>query len=110
MNLNDNATHEWPNLLKKNRYLFIKYRGQNDCKECEKINSLLEIISRETKYNQIKFVRMQPENNPVAERHIKKNKAFVAAFKDGLLVECAVVSSEQEIRKILDNLQKHQFK
>ena len=92
------------NLIYKEKFVTVKYYSE-DCEKCKVLTDVFKKYSEDKKYSEILFMRMNSEENPVAKRLISEQKLpFMSSFKDGLLIESTTVSSEKEIKKVLDNL------
>lgn len=92
-------------LLQEYRYVMIKYHTTKDCAVCRELLPVFERLSQQTEYEEIAFVRMDSQNNPVALKFVNERKLpFVAIFQNGLLIECKSVTSEQDLLNLLDQL------
>jgi hypothetical protein len=78
---------------------------------CGEINELFQRLDKHEDYKNVKFLWADSRTNPVAEQFIEKIQApFMAAFKEGFLVECKAVSTESELNKMIERLFTFKFK
>lgn len=92
-------------IFANNRFVIIKYHTDNDCPACIMMLPIFTAVSMEEQYKGIKFIRLSSDNNKVAEALINNRKVpFIAVYRDGLLVECDTVNSEEELRDMLSVL------
>ncbi|MGZ3904303.1 MAG: hypothetical protein ACXVC6_11445 [Bacteroidia bacterium] len=102
---------DWANLFLENQFIVVNYQPQIDCPGCGEINKLFQKLSGEEEFKKVKFLWVDSRNNPVAEQFIKKRQIpFIAAFKEGFLVECDNISDEQSLRNMLNRLFSFKFK
>ena len=102
---------EWPELFLENEFIVVNYQPQIDCPGCKEINDLFQELSGEDEFKKVKFLWVDSRNNPVAEQFIKKKQIpFIAAFKEGFLVECDNISDEKGLRDMLKRLFAFKFK
>lgn len=94
---------DWQKVFLENEYIIVNYQPFSDCKKCDEINELFQRLDED--YKNVRFLWVDSRSNPMAEQFIKKTQApFMAAFKEGFLVECRVVSTESELNKMIDRL------
>lgn len=85
------------------QYVIVMFKTDEDCPVCEKIGPSFEKLSKE--YKNITFVSMKAEDNPVAKKLIiSEKKPFIGIYKEGLLVECGLVSSVDALTSMLNRL------
>ncbi len=85
------------------QYVIVKFDTEDDCAVCEEIAPVFERLSDD--YKNITFVRMNADDNPVAKKLIiKEKKPFIGIYKEGLLVECGLVSTENALSIMLNKL------
>lgn len=102
---------DWPGLFLKHQYIIVNYQPELQCKGCKEMNDLFQELSNQDEFKNIEFLWVDSRNNPIAEQFIKKRQMpFIAAFKEGFLVECNNVSDEKELRLMLDRLFNFKFK
>jgi thiol-disulfide isomerase/thioredoxin len=89
-------------------YVIVKFHTKDYCPACEKLLKVFERLS--DNYRNITFVLMNSDDNPTARLLIKKNKKpFFSIYKKGLLVECGVLSTEEELTAMLNRLPNVKF-
>ena len=85
------------------QYVIVKFDTDENCPACEQLIPVFERLSEE--YKNITFVSMNAEDNPVAKKLIiGEKKPFIGIYKEGLLVECGLVSSEDALTTMLNRL------
>lgn len=102
---------DWKNLFLENEFIIVNYQPQKDCPGCKEMNTLFQELSDKKEFGEVKFLWVDSRNNPVAEQFIKKKQQpFIAAFKQGFLVECDNISEEKDLRSMLKRLFSFKFK
>ncbi|MES2568093.1 MAG: hypothetical protein V4565_14555 [Bacteroidota bacterium] len=102
---------DWANVFLHNEYIVVNYQPSSDCEGCKEINELFQRLDKFEEYRTVKFLWVDSRNNPIAEQFIKKTqKPFMAAFKDGFLVECNVVSTDADLKRMILRLFSFKFK
>lgn len=92
-------------ILQRHPNVVIKYHSEIACPVCVTLLPVYIRLSQKAEYSEITFVRMDADENPVAQKLIKDNKLpFLAVYKGGLLVECGTVKSGKEIEDMINNL------
>jgi thiol-disulfide isomerase/thioredoxin len=87
-----------------NPMVIVKY-VKKDCEHCKRIAPHFEKFSNDPKYDRIRFLIADSIQNPVAFREVgERDMPFVSMYKEGLLIECASVKTETEVRALLDKL------
>lgn len=93
-------------LIFEHECVIVKYHSLN-CPICERLVPVYENLSESEEYEGIIFVRMNANENPVAQLFVKEQTMpFTSVYKDGFLVECRTVQTERELKNILDKLKK----
>lgn len=91
-------------LTQENSLIIVKYHTAK-CPICERLVPVYKNLSEAKEYNEIKFVRMNADENPVAKLFVKdQSMPFVATYKNGLLIECRTVQTEDELKYMLNKL------
>jgi hypothetical protein len=102
---------DWRNLFLENQFIVVNYQPELGCPGCAEMNELFQEFPNQEEYKHIKFLWVDSRNNPIAEQFIRKTQTpFIAAFKEGFLVECNNISNEEELRDMLDRLMSFKFK
>ena len=101
----------WPQVFLENEFIVVNYQPEINCPGCKEINELFQKLSGDKEFEKVKFLWVDSRNNPIAEQFIKKRQTpFIAAFKEGFLVECNNVSDEEGLRQMLERLFNFKFK
>lgn len=75
------------------------------CQVCKQLAPSFVNFSSNSAYDDITFVRMSASENPVSSKEVRlTGTPFFATYRKGTLQECGVVSTEEEIEKLLDSL------
>ncbi|MFD3001302.1 thioredoxin family protein [Pontibacter toksunensis] len=75
------------------------------CQVCKQLAPSFADFSSNPTYSDITFVRMSASENPVSSKEVRlTGTPFFATYRKGTLQECGVVSTEEEIKRLLDNL------
>lgn len=75
------------------------------CLVCKQLAPSYSKFSSEPAYSDITFVRMNASENPVSSQEVRlTGTPFFANYRKGILKECGVVATEEEIKVLLDNL------
>jgi thioredoxin 1 len=102
---------DWKELFLENQFIVINYQPQLDCKGCKEMNDLFQELSVHDDFRHVRFLWVDSRNNPVAEQFIAKRQTpFIAAFKEGFLVECDSIYDEEGLRAMLKRLFSFKFK
>ncbi|WP_299826313.1 thioredoxin family protein [uncultured Pontibacter sp.] len=84
--------------------VIVKFIDES-CPVCEQLAPTFEKLANDTTYSDITFVRMHANQNPVSSQEVKlKGTPFFATYLNGTLQECGLLSSEMEIRQMLQKL------
>jgi len=85
-------------------YVSVKYHNEA-FPICQELFPKYKAISEEKKYEKIKFIVVNADENPIAQKLIEKDVySFMAIYKKGLLIESRTISSGKDIRELLDKL------
>ncbi|MGZ5242285.1 MAG: thioredoxin family protein [Bacteroidia bacterium] len=103
MSVIESSNDDLRNFVYDKQYVIVNFHTEQDCTVCLELLPVFERLSEE--YKNITFVRMNADDNPIAKKLInKEKKPFIGIYKEGLLVECSLVSSENEISTMLNKL------
>ncbi|MES2568091.1 MAG: hypothetical protein V4565_14545 [Bacteroidota bacterium] len=101
---------DWEKVFLENKFIIVNYQPASDCIGCAEINELFQRLDKQDNHKGIRFLWVDSRTNPIAEQFIKKMQApFMATFKEGFLVECKVVKTEQELNEMIARLFKFQL-
>lgn len=90
------ATHE---------RVILKYFSETCGDPCFKLLPMYEKLSRNEKYSNIAFYRINANFNPVALKLILARKQpLMAIYYKGILVDCKTIDSEAEIMGLIEKL------
>lgn len=96
---------DWAKLFLDNEYIIVNYQAHTECPGCKEMTDLFQTLSEHSDFKNVKFLWVDSRKNPVAEQFIKKKQLpFIAAFKDGFLVECNNISDEAGLRAMIKRL------
>ncbi len=111
MQITNSDNIDWQNVFLENEYIIVNYQPASDCKDCAEINEFFQRLDKHEKYKDVKFLWADSRSNPIAEQFIKKQQGpFMAAFKEGFLVECRIISTEADLNKMIKRLFAFKFK
>lgn len=95
---------ELRNLLFEKPFLSVKYHNDS-IPFCQELYKRYTYLSELEKYQQITFVRINSDENRIAQQLMEKDVySFMSIYKNGLLVESRTISSEEDIVALLDKL------
>jgi thiol-disulfide isomerase/thioredoxin len=90
------------------QYVIVNFYTKDDCPSCDELLRVFEQLSED--YKNITFVLMNANDNPVAKNLINKHKKpFFGVYKEGLLVDCSIISSREELSLMLNKLPNIKF-
>ena len=99
--LQDATDTDLRQLIYSQECVLVKY-VDDDCTVCKTLAPHLEQFANDPRYAHILFLRLNAAENPVAVREVEFTKApFVAAYRNGRLMHCETVLTEQRVEKIL---------
>jgi hypothetical protein len=80
---------------------------KKDCVVCERMGKTYQLLSEQKEYNNILFLRMDASENPVSSQEVHlSGTPFFAIYRKGKLEECRLISDAEELKEMLDQLQK----
>ncbi|HEY4652492.1 MAG TPA: thioredoxin family protein [Pontibacter sp.] len=102
--IHDASDADLRQLLYKHDYVIVKFIDK-DCKVCKELAPTFEEMAGRNDYKDILFLRMDAIENPVSSKEVKFSSApFIATYKKGLLRDCGLVSTRNEIEDMLARL------
>lgn len=91
-------------LIFEKEKVIVKFVDET-CPVCKQLAPSFTNFSSDPAYNDITFVRMNASENPVSSQEVRlTGTPFFATYRKGTLKECGVVSTEEEIKALLDSL------
>lgn len=105
MEITNSDNVEWQKVFLENEFVIVNYQPSTECKGCAEINELFQRLDKYEGYKNVKFLWVDSRSHPIREQFIKKTQTpFMAAFKEGFLVECRIISNESELNKMIERL------
>ncbi|HSI91475.1 MAG TPA: hypothetical protein VK927_10195 [Adhaeribacter sp.] len=100
-----NNEAELGSFFKDKQNTLIMYHTEQNCKECEKLLPAFKKLALDPDHQNVGFGQMEAAPASEAERLINQRQLpFVASYKWGVLIECRMVTSEEDLRDMLKNL------
>ncbi|QNP52019.1 thioredoxin family protein [Hymenobacter qilianensis] len=91
-------------LIHEHLKVFVKFTSPN-CKICEQLAPHLVQFADQEVFASIRFLRLNSDENPVAQKMMKEKVApFFVSYCQGLLLECDTLYVEEEVRNMLTRL------
>lgn len=91
-------------LLYQHDRVLVKFID-TECEICKTLAPSFEGFARDPRYKNILFLRMDARENPVSRQEVKFSKApFIATYKKGVLKDCGIVSTREEMGDMLERL------
>ena len=95
---------DFENQIKNNQAVVVKYFA-DWCGSCKLFAPKYKRVSNEEAYGNVTFLEVDAENNPIARKAAGvDNLPFLAAFKNGELIEGSAASIEEYLRELLAKL------
>jgi len=80
--------------------------NDTDCEICKTILPAFEKFSNSPTFAGITFLHMDASENPVSSKEVKlTGTPFFAIYYKGTLRACGLLSSEEKVRRLLEELQ-----
>ena len=97
-----NATDsELRSIVFENKRVLVKFVDE-DCNICRALAPKVEALSDQSRFSKVVFLRVDAATNPVSAEEVRFTKApFFAAYLEGRLIECAVLTTEGEVEKLV---------
>src|SRR5688572_6833695 len=94
-----------PNLICSNTKVVVKFIA-DDCPVCKELEPTYQQLSALKRYQDIIFLKMDAKENPVISRQVKQggNTPFIATYRNGVLKNYKLVTGENDIVSMLDEL------
>jgi hypothetical protein len=102
--------HSNDNHLRKlginDQFTIVKYDNAS-CAYCKQLAEPYENFSNAEEFKGILFLQMPANENPVARHEVDiKKMPFLSIYKQGILIDCGCVRSENGILRFLEKLKK----
>jgi thioredoxin-like negative regulator of GroEL len=95
---------DFENTIRKQPLVVVKYFA-DWCGNCKLFAPKFRRVSEEEAHQGVVFLDIDAENNPIARKAAGvDNLPFLAAFKNGVLLEGAASSKEEYLRELLNQL------
>ncbi|AKQ46743.1 thioredoxin [Rufibacter radiotolerans] len=77
----------------------------DNCQICKALAPAYKKFSENPTYQDITFLQLDSSENPVSSQEVKlSGTPFFAIYYKGTLRDCALLSTEEKVRKYLDKL------
>ncbi|MEJ8801266.1 thioredoxin family protein [Pontibacter sp. H249] len=104
MNIIESNDNHLRQLIFEKDKVIVKFVDET-CPVCERLAPSFNKLSVDSRFSDITFVRMHASQNPVSSKEVKlKGTPFFAIYLNGTLQECGLLSSEEEIKQLLQKL------
>ena len=104
MNILESDDNHLRQLIFEKDRVIVKFVDET-CPICERLAPAFNKLASLPNYSDITFVRMHASQNPVSSREVKlKGTPFFATYLNGTLQDCGLLSSEEEIKQLLQKL------
>lgn len=91
-------------LIFKKEKVVVKFIDES-CEVCKQLAPSYTRFSSDPAYRDITFVRMNASENPVSSQEVRlTGTPFFASYRKGILKECGLITTEEEIKVLLDSL------
>lgn len=88
--------------------VFAKFTSSN-CDTCERLAPPFARFADDAEFEDILFLRLDSDQNPVAKKMMADKIApFFVAYCQGRLLTCDTLTTEQEVRAMLETLRQYQ--
>lgn len=95
---------ELRNLIFENARVIVKFTKTN-CPVCERMGRSYLKFSTDPRYQDITFLLMDAAENPVSSKEVHlSGTPFFAIYLGGILTQCKLVSEEDELQELLNEL------
>lgn len=76
-----------------------------ECPVCKVMRPKYNMMSDEPAFRDVYFMRMSAHENPVSSQEVKlTGTPFFAIYHKGMLIDCGILSTEGEVREMLQKL------
>ncbi|WP_205500274.1 thioredoxin family protein [Rufibacter psychrotolerans] len=98
------SDHELRSIIFERERVIVKFIDE-DCQICKLLAPSFKQFSDDPTYDSITFLQMDASENPVSSKEVKlTGTPFFAIYFRGTLRHCSLLSSEAEVKKMLDRL------
>ncbi|WP_207434115.1 thioredoxin family protein [Sabulibacter ruber] len=98
------SDNELRSIIFQRERVIVKFIDE-DCEICKLLAPSFKQFSEDPKYKDVTFLQMDASENPVSSQEVKlTGTPFFAMYFKGTLRHCSLLSSEDEVRKMLDRL------
>ncbi|QHL88512.1 thioredoxin [Nibribacter ruber] len=104
MAITTSSDAELRSIIFEKERVIVKFTDEN-CNVCKQLAPSMEKFSDDPKYQGITFLRMEASENPVSSKEVKlTGTPFFATYFNGTLKNCGLLSTEHEVKELLDSL------
>ncbi|ALJ01259.1 thioredoxin [Rufibacter tibetensis] len=104
MAIQTSSDKELRNIIFQRERVIVKFIDE-DCLICKALAPSFKTFSEDPTYKEVTFLQMEASENPVSSKEVKlTGTPFFAIYFRGTLRDCALLSSEAEVKKFLDRL------
>ncbi|GGK76769.1 hypothetical protein GCM10011405_25740 [Rufibacter glacialis] len=104
MAIQTSSDKELRSIIFEKERVIVKFIDE-ECQICKALAPSFSTFSEDPKYQDITFLKMDAAENPVSSKEVKlTGTPFFAIYFKGTLRDCALLSSEEDVRKYLDRL------
>ncbi|WP_347158845.1 thioredoxin family protein [Pontibacter chitinilyticus] len=91
-------------LVYKYEYVIVKFVDEK-CPVCKKLAPFYKALAEDIAYKGVLFLRMNASENPVSRNEVRlTGTPFIAIYRKGMLQECGLVKTAEELKGLLDKL------
>ncbi|WP_242921275.1 thioredoxin family protein [Pontibacter liquoris] len=104
MNIIESNDEELRRLIFERDKVIVKFIDEH-CPVCKRLAPGFTNMAAKPAYQNITFVRMHAKENPVSSQEVKMTGTpFFATYKNGTLLDCGIVSTEDALQNMLQKL------
>ncbi|MBC5994877.1 thioredoxin family protein [Pontibacter cellulosilyticus] len=104
MSILESDDNDLRKLIFEKEKVIVKFINES-CPVCQSLAPSFEKFATDPTYSDVTFVRMHADQNPVTSQEVKlTGTPFFAVYRNGTILECGLLSSEEEIKQMLQKL------
>ncbi|GAB2525947.1 thioredoxin family protein [Rufibacter soli] len=98
------SDNELRSIIFEKERVIVKFVDEN-CGICKALAPAYKKLSENPTYQDITFLQLDSSENPVSSQEVKlSGTPFFAIYYKGTLRDCALLSTEEKVRKYLEKL------